>query len=89
MAFHHIRLDQPAGYVIKVQGRLTRDFADWFIGEVHCTIETGQDGEALTVLHGTVPDQAALHGLLTQLRDMGLALLLVQWVEANFGRNDG
>jgi hypothetical protein len=77
MRFHHIRLDQPAGYIIKVQGRLSRDFSDWFAGEVRCAIEAGEDGQALTVLTGVVLDQAALHGLLTQIRDIGLPLVLV------------
>jgi len=78
MPFHHIRLDQPAGYTIKVQGRLNRDFSDWFAGEVRCAIEIGEDGQALTVLTGVVLDQAALHGLLTQIRDIGLPLILVE-----------
>jgi hypothetical protein len=81
MPFHHISLDQPAGYVIKVQGRLNCDFADWFVGAVHNTIESGEDGQALTVLSGVVADQAALHGLLAQIRDMGLVLILVELFE--------
>jgi hypothetical protein len=81
MPFHHISLDQPAGYRVKVQGRLNCDFGDWFVGEVHCTVETGEDGQTLTVLRGVVIDQAALHGLLAQIRDMGLALILVELFE--------
>jgi hypothetical protein len=82
MPFHQIRLDQPAGYVIKVQGRLNQDdFCDWFTGQLHAAVETGADEQALTALTGVVADQSALHGLLTQIRDMGLVLLYVEWID--------
>lgn len=83
MTFHHIRLDEPAEYLIKVQGRLHNDFADWFQGEVDCSSESDENGVTLTVLTGVIIDQAALHGLLKQIRDMGLTLLLVECLSAD------
>ena len=77
MNFTHIGLDEPAEYVIKVQGRLIDDFADWFLGEFHTSFETAESGEVTTILTGTVQDQAALHGLLKHIRDIPLPLLLV------------
>jgi hypothetical protein len=83
MSFRHIRLDEPVAYVIKVQGRLNNDFSDWFLGEVDCTIEVGDNSKPLTLLTGVILDQAALHGLLNQIRDMGLTLLLVECMAAD------
>ena len=59
-------------YEIRVQGRLEARWATWFDG---FTLTTGPDGT--TVITGTVIDQAALHGLLQSLRDLGLPLLSV------------
>ena len=47
------------------------------------TITSRADGE--TVLSGPVRDQAALHGLLAKIRDMGMSLLLVEQSEASSG----
>jgi hypothetical protein len=63
-------------YQIRVRGHLAKERAEWFSG---LTIENQPDGEAL--LSGPVPDQAALHGLLIRIRDLGLPLLSVQQVE--------
>lgn len=81
MSYQHIRLDEPVGYTVKVQGRLRTDFHDWFVGEVQQVSERFDSGETMTVLTGTVLDQAALHGLLAQIRDMGLTLLLVRCLQ--------
>ena len=84
----HIGLDQPAEYVIKIQGRLSGkesqdgSLADWFLGEICFTYENGEDGAAVTVLTGAVADQAALHGLLNHIRDLGLTLLFVDCISA-------
>lgn len=59
-------------YEIHVQGRLDPRWTAWFEG---MTLTAGGDGTA--VIRGRVPDQAALHGLLTRLRDLGLPLLSV------------
>ena len=59
-------------YEIRVQGELTARWSDWFAG---LSVQTG-DGE--TVIVGPVDDQAALHGVLARIRDLGLPLLAVR-----------
>lgn len=66
------RAQEPGWYEVRIQGRLDERWACWFDG---MTVEPGADG--VTVLHGPVADQAALHGLLGRLRDLGLPLLSV------------
>ena len=61
-----------AWYEIRLQGRLDPRWATWFDG---MTLTNRSDGT--TVIHGLVADQAALHGLLQRLRDLGLPLLSV------------
>ena len=56
-------------YEIRVQGELTPRWSCWFAG---LTVQTS-DGE--TVIVGPVDDQAALHGVLARIRDLGLPLL--------------
>ena len=57
-------------YEIRVRGHLDQRRATWFDG---MTLTNEDDGT--TVIRGTVVDQAALHGLLQKLRDMGITLL--------------
>ena len=57
-------------YEIRVQGRLDTRWQAWFDG---LTVTPRPDGT--TLIAGTVVDQAALHGLLQSLRDLGLPLL--------------
>ena len=64
--------DKPAIYQIRVEGVLDEEWSDWFDG---LTI-TRQDDE--TLLAGPVRDQAALHGLVARVRDLGLPLLSVK-----------
>ena len=59
-------------YAVRVQGRLDARWASRFDG---CTLRWGEDGT--TVITGTAVDQAALHGVLLVLRDLGLDLLSV------------
>jgi hypothetical protein len=59
-------------YRIRVAGRLDARWSSWFDG---FQIEADQDGS--TSLTGAVADQAALHGLLTRVRDLGLELISV------------
>jgi hypothetical protein len=61
-----------AWYEIRLQGQLDPRWATWFEG---MTLTDRTDGT--TVIHGLVADQAALHGLLQRLRDLGLPLLSV------------
>jgi len=63
-------------YQIRVKGHLGEQWRDWFDG---LTITNVEQGEAL--LSGPLPDQAALHGVLTKIRDLGLRLLAVNQVE--------
>jgi hypothetical protein len=63
---------QPGWYEIRVQGRLDQRWAARFDG-MQLTI--GPDGT--TLIEGPVTDQAALHGLLARLRDLGVPLISV------------
>ena len=63
-------------YQIRVKGHLGPQWTDWFEG-LAITLE--ENGDML--LTGPVADQAALHGLLRKVRDLGLPLLSVQCVE--------
>lgn len=63
-------------YHIRVKGHLDQCWSDWFDG---FTITNVENGEA--ILSGTIIDQAALHGLLMKVRDLGLPLLAVSRVE--------
>lgn len=80
------RLDQPATYQIEVQGRLDENWANWF-DNMTITVTSNADEPASTTLAGTVKDQAALHGLLARIRDLGLLLLRIQRTETG-GQDD-
>jgi hypothetical protein len=71
---------QPMIYQIRVQGHLGSQWAEWFQG---MTITQECNGD--TLLSGPVVDQAALHGLLKKVRDLGLPLLSVIRVETGQG----
>jgi hypothetical protein len=59
-------------YWIRIQGRLDPRWEAWFDG-----MRLSCDRDGTTLLRGKVPDQAALHGLLVKVRDMGLPLVSV------------
>ena len=69
-------LDQPMLYQIRIKGHLGPQWTDWFEG---MTITLEENGD--TLLTGPVVDQAALHGLLRRVRDLGLPLVSVSRVE--------
>ena len=66
-------MDVPVQYRIRVQGELREQWSAWFVGMV---IEVEPDG--ISVLQGVLVDQAALHGVLARVRDLGLALLSLE-----------
>jgi hypothetical protein len=68
--------DQPMIYQIRIKGHLRREWTDWFGGLI-ITLENNGD----MLLTGPVVDQAALHGLLKKVRDLGMPLLSVSCVE--------
>jgi hypothetical protein len=70
------RRQQPGRYEIRVTGHLDGRWAARFEG---LSLRREVDGE--TVIHGVVADQAALHGLLQRVRDIGLPLVSVTRIE--------
>jgi hypothetical protein len=66
---------QPGGftYEVRVEGQLNTNWSDWFGGLQVLPLPDGN-----TLLVGWVPDQPALHGLLTRLNYLGLVLVSVQ-----------
>jgi len=68
--------DESGLYEIRLKGHLNNRWADWFGG---LTITLEEDGD--TLLTGQVIDQAALHGLLKKVRDLGMPLVSVSPLE--------
>ena len=69
-----------ATYNIRVKGHLGPTWSDWFEG---LTITNLPHGEAELI--GTLADQAALHGVLLRIRDLGLPLVSVNRVHIRYG----
>ena len=67
---------QPPVYQIRIKGHLGDEWADWFEGLTLTPLDNGE-----TLLTGAVVDQAALHGVLRKVRDVGLPLLSVVCVK--------
>ena len=67
--------DKPAIYEIRVKGRLDERWSRWFSD---LTITPQPDGHSL--LTGPIADQAALYGLISRMRDLGLVLISVRRV---------
>jgi hypothetical protein len=82
----HRRTDpgQPTIYQIRIEGHLGAQWRVWFEG---LTITLEQDGT--TLIAGPVIDQAALHGLLRKVRDLGMPLVSVSPVEADHTGQSG
>ena len=67
---------QPTVFRIRISGQLNSRWADWFEG-LTITLDGGD-----TLITGPVVDQAALHGLLKRVRDLGMPLVSVSPVES-------
>jgi hypothetical protein len=67
---------QPTTYQIRITGRLDSQWEEWFEG-LTITLDGGD-----TLITGPVVDQAALHGLLKRVRDLGMPLVSVSPVES-------
>ena len=62
-------------YEIRVKGHLDGHWSDWFGG-----LKVTNLGNGETLLSGNIVDQAALHGVLIKVRDLGLPLMAVRSV---------
>jgi hypothetical protein len=71
-----IEAGPPLIYQIRIRGHLGRQWSGWFGG---LTITLAENGD--TLLTGPVVDQAALHGVLKKVRDLGMPLLGVLCLE--------
>ena len=72
---------RPTAYQIRIRGQLGSRWADWFEG-LTITLDGGD-----TLITGAVVDQAALHGLLKRVRDLGMPLVSVSPVDSNAGED--
>ena len=70
--------NQAVVYQIRLKGHLGREWTAWFEG---LTITLEENGD--TLITGPVTDQAALHGLLKKVRDLGLPLVSVVPIQSN------
>lgn len=70
---HYEGPEEQAVYQVRVRGVIDSHWSDWFEG---LSIRPQENGD--TLLTGPVRDQAALHGLLAKIRDLGLPLLSVE-----------
>jgi hypothetical protein len=70
------KFDRPMVYQIRIKGHLGPRWADWFGG-----LTVTQEGDGETLLTGPVAEQAALHGLLRKVRDLGMPLISAIRVE--------
>ncbi|MDT4925855.1 MAG: hypothetical protein QOG01_3568 [Pseudonocardiales bacterium] len=68
--------NEAGRYEIRLKGHLDTRWTAWFEG-----LTLTHDSEGTTIVRGPVADQAALHGLLQKIRDLGLPLISVIHVE--------
>ena len=76
-------------YQIRVEGRLGEGWASWFEGMEVAVDAPEDDGPTTTRIAGPVLDQAALHGLLSRVRDLGLSLVSVNRIKPDPKRDAG
>ena len=70
-------------YRIRIKGHLSSHWAEWFDGMTITHLDNGE-----TIVEGPVIDQAALHGMLNHIRDLGLPLMAVDRVEQGENANN-
>lgn len=63
-------------YQIRIKGHVNQDWSVWF---ENLTVEHNDSGE--TLLCGLLPDQTALHGVLMKIRDLGMTLVEVKYID--------
>lgn len=79
-AVHHNEI--PVFYEIRVSGRLSPEWAEWF-GSLAVRVEQSGEGASSSILSGPVADQSALFGILNRIRDLGLRLISVNMIAPN------
>jgi hypothetical protein len=75
-------MDSPTLYQIRVKGHLDETLGSWF---EEFTLANQEDGDAL--LTGPIQDQAALHGILNRISNLGLTLISVNLIPADDEKN--
>jgi hypothetical protein len=70
-------------YEIRIKGHLDARWSDWFDG-----LSLSRESDGTTTIHGHVADQAALHGLLAKVRDLGLPLISVTQSEPEYFKKE-
>ena len=68
---------EPGQYEIRLKGHLEARWTTWFDG-----LSLTQESDGTTVIRGSVIDQAALHGLLSKVRELGLPLIAVTQLDS-------
>jgi hypothetical protein len=76
-------LTEPAEYRICIAGRIKNGWSDFMTGLRETHFQAG--GASVTELAGTVSDQSALFGLLCHIRDLGLPLISVEYIQTPKG----
>ena len=71
------RYPEAGRYEIRLKGHLDPHWTAWFDG-----LHVRRDREGTTVISGSITDQAALHGVLQRIRDLGLPLISVVRMDA-------
>jgi hypothetical protein len=71
---------EEAQYRIRVRGTLPPQWSSWFEG-----LSILHEAPADTILVGNVPDQSALYGVISRVRDLGLTLIAIERVDGDAG----
>jgi GTPase len=69
--------DAPMGYELRIRGHLDQHWSTWFGG-----LALTREDDGTTTLRSAVADQAALHGLLAKVRDLGVTLISLTSLDA-------